>query len=650
MPVHPTRLADTFAAVTTLLVANRGEIARRVFRTAKRLGMRTVAVHSDADSEMPFVREADVAIRIGPAPARDSYLDVKRIVAAARESGADLVHPGYGFLSEDPRLATALAKAGITFVGPPPDVLAALGDKARAKAIAERAGAPLLPDARGEDQRDEAFLAAAQGIGYPVMVKPVAGGGGIGMHLVTEERSLRDALARARRQATAAFGDERVFIERAVARPRHVEVQILADSHGALVAIGERDCSAQRRHQKVIEECPSPAVDDALRARLEQTAIAIAREAGYVNAGTVEFLLDEAGEPFFIEVNARLQVEHPVTEAVYGVDLVEQQLRIAQGERLSLTPTRRGHAFEARVYAEDPGGGFAPSTGQLVHVGWPEGVRVDAGVEQGSVVTRHYDPLLAKVIAHGPDRASALESLARALADTTVLGVRTNLPFLLALVAHEDVRAGRIDTSFIDRELARLAPPDTVVPEEAIALSAVAIIDERVRSADPRDPWSALGTWRSGAARAGLVTVGARALHVAGAGPYTVDGRTIARVEGSGAWTVAGEPAVAARDDATMWIAWGGRAYEIALEPAERGIDALAATEVTAPMPGVVLSVEARDGQRVSRGDLLAVVEAMKMEMRVEAPSAGTVTKVLCAAGQQIERGQRLVEFEPDAA
>ena len=636
--------------MTTLLVANRGEIARRVFRTAKRLGMRTVAVYSDADAGMPFVREADAAIRIGPPPARESYLDVDRIVAAARESGADLVHPGYGFLSEDPRLAEALANAGIRFVGPPPEVLAALGDKARAKAIAQRAGAPLLPDARGEDQRDEAFLAAAKRLGYPVMVKPVAGGGGIGMQQVTEERGLRDALARARRQATAAFGDERVFIERAVPRPRHVEVQILGDSHGALVALGERDCSAQRRHQKVIEECPSPAVDDALRARLEATAIAIAREAGYLNAGTVEFLLDKAGEFFFIEVNARLQVEHPVTEAVYGVDLVEQQLRIALGERLALTPTRRGHAIEARVYAEDPASGFAPSTGRLVHVEWPDGVRVDAGVDEGSVVTVHYDPLLAKVIARGADRASALESLSHALGETTVLGVRTNLPFLRALLAHPDVRAGRIDTGLIDRDLATLAPPQAAAPEEAIAIAATALLDERVRSADPRDPWAALGAWRPGAPTSALVTVGARALRVSGAGPYSVGDLAIGRGERSGRWTVGDEPAIAVRDGSAIWVDWHGHAYEIPLEPPGRGVDALAATDVTAPMPGVVQSVEARDGQRVSRGDLLAILEAMKMELRVEAPRAGTVTKVLCAAGQQVERGQRLVEFEPDAA
>lgn len=636
--------------------------------------MRTVAVYSDADSDLPFVREADVAIRIGPAPARESYLDVERIVAAASESGADLVHPGYGFLAEDPRLAGALAAAGIRFVGPPPHVLASLGDKARAKAIAARAGVPLLEGESGDDQRDDAFIAAAARIGYPVMVKPIAGGGGIGMQLVAEPAALPEALARARRQAGAAFGDERVLLERAIARPRHVEVQILADAHGGVIALGERDCSAQRRHQKVLEECPSPAVDAALRSRLEEAAVAIAREAGYVNAGTVEFLLDASGAFFFIEVNARLQVEHPVTEAVYGIDLVEQQLRIALGERLALgrpseaTPGPRGHAIEARVYAEDPAGSFAPSTGRLVHVEWPIGegtdrrdvpidtgegtdrrdVRIDAGVEHGSLVTRHYDPLLAKVIASGPDRRAALDALASALGATTILGVRTNLPFLRALVAHPEVRAGRVDTGLIDRELARLAPPRGAAPAEALAAAAAGLLAGGRDGADTRDPWAVLAGWRAGSRRTATVTIGEQVAVVTGDGPYEVEGRTVVRGEGAARWTVDGTPVTVARDGGTVWVALAGQTYDLAIEAPERGIDALASSEVLAPMPGVVLSVTARDGQRVSRGELLAVIEAMKMEMRVEAPSAGTVRSVLCVPGQQIERGQRLVEFEPD--
>ena len=401
----------------TVLVANRGEIARRVFRTAKRLGLRTVAVYSDADVGAPYVREADVALRLGPAPAAESYLSSERILGAAREAGADLIHPGYGFLAEDARFARAVIAAGLRFVGPSPEVLAAMGDKAEAKAIAERAGVPVLPGHRGGDQRDETFIAAAARVGYPVMVKPAGGGGGIGMQLVRDEASLREALARARRAATAAFGDERLLLERAVAAPRHVEVQVLGDTHGTVVALGERDCSAQRRHQKLLEETPSPALDQRHREQLRGAAIALARAARYTNAGTVEFIVDERGGFFFIEVNARLQVEHPITEAVHDIDLVEQQLRVTLGKGLSsVTDAPHGCAIEARIYAEDPAAGFLPSTGRLVHVRWPDGVRVDAGVEEGSVVTRHYDPLLAKVVARGNDRAAALGKLARALA------------------------------------------------------------------------------------------------------------------------------------------------------------------------------------------------------------------------------------------
>ncbi|HEV2250863.1 MAG TPA: biotin carboxylase N-terminal domain-containing protein, partial [Candidatus Limnocylindria bacterium] len=384
----------------TVLVANRGEIARRVFRTAKRMGLPTVAVYSDADATAPFVREADRAIRIGPAPARDSYLNIASIVAAARETDARLIHPGYGFLSEQPAFADAVAAAGLMLVGPSPAVLRRLGDKAEAKAAAEAAGVPVLPGYRGADQRDEAFATAAEGIGYPVMLKPAAGGGGIGMQLVARGADLREALARARRTARGAFGDERLILERAIERPRHVEIQILADAHGTVLALGERDCSAQRRHQKVLEECPSPAIAPTLRARMSDAAVALAKAVGYVNAGTCEFIVDANGEFFFLEVNARLQVEHPVTELVWGIDLVEQQLRIAMGERLSIGPKPSGHAIEARLYAEDPASGYLPSTGRIGCLEWPEGVRVDSGIEEGSVVSADYDPLLAKAVGY----------------------------------------------------------------------------------------------------------------------------------------------------------------------------------------------------------------------------------------------------------
>jgi len=637
--------------VTTLLVANRGEIARRIFRTAKRMGMRTVAVYSDADASLPFVREADVAVRLGPAPAIASYLDVERIVAAATETGADLVHPGYGFLAESPQLATAVAARGLRFVGPPPEVLASLGDKAKAKDLARRAGVAVLEGFYGDDQSDDAFAEGAQRVGYPVMVKPVAGGGGIGMHRVREEGTLRDALAKSRRVATASFGDERLLLERLVERPRHIEVQILADTHGNVIALGERDCSTQRRHQKVLEETPAPSLDDKQRKAISEAAVALARQAGYVNAGTVEFAVDEHDAFFFLEVNARLQVEHPVTELVWDIDLVEQQLRIAQGERLLLKePAPRGHAIEVRLYAEDVAAGFLPSTGRLLHLRWPEGIRVDAGYAEANDVTRHYDPLLAKLIAHGPHRKLALAKLEEALARTEVLGVRTNLPFLRSLAAHADVQRGRVDTELVAREFERLVPPTADAPSAAIALAACAVADSAKHSGDP---WSERGAFRIGEPAGTTIVLheGAREHNerVSGAGPYEASGHQIVRDLGEAhAWTIDGEMAAAAFAEGRVWVSVAGRTDEFTTEPPDRSVDAAAASEVVAPMPGVVIGAHAHADQRVRRGDLLFVVEAMKMELRVEAPADGTVKRVLASVGQQVQRGQRLAEFEPE--
>ena len=644
--------------MTVLLVANRGEIARRIFRTARRLGIGTVAAYSDADASLPFVREADVAVRLGPAPARESYLDVERILAAARETGAELVHPGYGFLAESADFASAVAEAGLRFVGPTPATLRALGDKARAKDIAGRAGVPVLPGHSSDDQRDEAFLDAARRIGYPVMVKPVAGGGGIGMQRVRDEAGLRDALAKARRIASASFGSERLMLERLVERPRHVEVQILADTHGGVTALGERDCSAQRRHQKVLEETPAPTLDDRQRKAIAEAAIAVARDAKYLSAGTVEFAVDERGEFFFLEVNARLQVEHPVTELVWDVDIVEQQLRIAQGERLALRePAPRGHAIEARLYAEDVAAGFLPSTGPLLHVRWPEGVRVDAGYEEGNVVTRHYDPLVAKLIAHGPHRKLALAKLDEALASTEVLGLRTNLPFLRALLAHPDVQHGKVDTELLGRDFERLMPSssdagseDAALAEKALALAASAVV-EGSRTAG--DPWSERGAFRLGEAPATTVVLheGSREhiARVSGAGPYLIGGHRAERdTTEAHAWTLDGARAAAAHDGSRIWVGLAGRAYELDAAPPLRASQSLLGSDVAAPMPGVVIGAQARAEQRVRRGDLLFVVEAMKMELRVEAPSDGMVKRVLATVGQQVERGQRLAEFEPE--
>ena len=638
--------------MTVLLVANRGEIARRIFRTARRMGIATVAVYSDADASLPFVREADHAVRLGPAPARESYLDVERIMRAAHETGADLIHPGYGFLAESPALAKAAAAHGLRFVGPPPEVLAALGDKARAKEIAARARVPVLAGHASDDQRDETFIEAARRIGYPVMVKPVGGGGGIGMQRVRDESALRDALAKARRIAASAFGDERLLLERLVERPRHVEVQIIADAHGTIAALGERDCSAQRRHQKVLEETPAPSLVDAQRKALAEAAVAVAQEARYLNAGTVEFAVDDAGDFFFLEVNARLQVEHPVTELVWDVDLVEQQLRVALGERLSLKePAPRGHAIEVRLYAEDVDAGFLPSTGPLLHVRWPDGLRVDAGYEEDDTVTRHYDPMLAKLIAHGPHRKLALAKLDEALAQTEVLGVRTNLPFLRGLLAHEDVQRGRVDTEFIGREYEHLVPSAREATPEAIALAAAAVTDD---GRDENDPWTARGPFRVGAASGSAVVLrdGAHehVVRVGGPGPYRVSDHVAARnSEERHAWTIDGDRAAAAIDETRAWVAVGGRAFELDTAPPERLLDVARAHEVDAPMPGVVIAVHAKAEQRVRRGDLLFALEAMKMELRVEAPADGTVRAVNAAVGQTVARGQRLADFDPDA-
>ena len=638
--------------MTTLLVANRGEIARRIFRTARRMNMRTVAVYSDADANEPFTREADLALRLGPAPAAESYLAIDRVIAAAREAGADLVHPGYGFLAESPPFARAVRDAGMRFVGPTAEVLASLGDKIQAKALARRARVPVLPGYMGDDQRDETFVAAAKEIGYPVMIKPVAGGGGIGMQRVRDPALLRESLAKSRRIASASFGNERLMLEKLVDRPRHIEVQILADTHGQIFALGERDCSTQRRHQKILEETPAPSLEDAQRKELAEAAVAIAREAKYTNAGTAEFIVDDRGRFAFLEVNARLQVEHPVTELVWDIDLVEQQLRIALGERLSLgEPAPRGHAIEVRLYAEDVEGGFLPATGRVAHIRWPEGIRIDAGYEEGSTVTRHYDPLIAKLIAHGPHRKLALAKLCEALAQMEVLGVRTNLRFLRALTAHDGIQKAKSDTGLVKRSFEELVPERAATPEEAYVLAAAAVV---AGARDPRDPWTSLGPWRLGEGYASTVTLREgdveRMVRITGRGPYQLDGHVAVPSQSEPhEWTIDAYPAAAAREGTVCWVALQGETYELETSPRPRSVELTIGSEVAAPMPGVVIAARTKADQKVRRGDLLFVVEAMKMELRVEAPADGTVTRVLASVGQQVERGQRLAEFEPQS-
>jgi acetyl/propionyl-CoA carboxylase alpha subunit len=678
--------------VPTVLVANRGEIAVRVFRTARRLGLRCAAVYSEADFDAPFVRMADAAYCIGPAPAAESYLRAERILEAARALKADLIHPGFGFLSEDAGFGRAVEEAGYAFVGPPPDVLAAMGGKDDAKRIAQAAGVPTLPGYGGEDQDDDALERAAKEIGYPLIVKPAAGGGGKGMAVVRKEDDLPGALASARRVAAGAFGDTKLILERYLPAPRHVEVQVMADAFGNVIHLGERDCSLQRRHQKILEETPSPAVTAELREQLTSAAVALARHVGYRNAGTCEFLVEDGrssggGAPRvfgFIEMNARLQVEHPVTEMVAGLDLVELQLRVAMGEALPLTQddvTPTGHAIEVRLYAEDPDSGFLPQSGRILHLRWPDEARVDSGVDEGAEVTTHYDPMLAKVIVHADDRAAALEELADALAQTEVLGLRTNLPFLRMLAADETVRAGQVTTTWLESAHAGWTSgvDDRAVPEPAVALAGAAEAARILSERGGPDPWSAAGPWRhlepgpthvvvqvpAGADESAGLTPdsprlgGERLVDVRGIGPFRVGDRELVQAdaahepEGTGClrsghgWSVDGTRAAAVAAPGLVHVYWDGQPYELPLGIKPRLVDAEGgAAQLGAPMPGTVIAVKVAAGDGVERGQTLVVVEAMKMELEVKAAADGTVSAVLCSPGESVKKGQPLVALE----
>lgn len=664
----------------TVLVANRGEIARRVIRTLHRLGIRSVAVFSDADAGAPHVREADAAVRIGPAAAARSYLDVDAVVQAAIAAGAQAVHPGYGFLSENVAFARACAAAGIVFIGPGERALEVMGDKIRAKEHVAAHGVPTVPGFSAAEMTDAEIAVAAERSGYPLLVKPSAGGGGKGMQVVRSPGELPDALATARRVALAAFGDDTLLLERLIERPRHIEVQVLADGHGGVVHLGERECTLQRRHQKVIEEAPSPAVDAATRARLGAAACAAAASVDYVGAGTVEFLVaaDRPDEFFFIEMNTRLQVEHPVTELVTGFDLVEQQLRIAAGEPLSFAQDDvrlDGHAIEARVYAESPERGFLPATGEVLAWRPAAGVRTDAAVETGSVVTADYDPMIAKVISHGEDRATALARLDAALADTVVLGLDTNVAFLRTLLADDGVRTGDMDTGLIDRMPAFVAPQPgpTALRAAASFVRAHAEIapsrrdstssaprtwsfGENARSRRSGVVWHELSGWRMGAPPApataafetsdgGVVVTEADAPGpVVGAG---ADPRGALRIGHAAAPGV--ELATAA--DGLLWVHVDG--VTTALRPltrraamerrlaARRREAAASDPELRAPMPGAVVAVHVADGAHVATGDRIVTIEAMKMEHPVLAPHDGVV-RVDVGVGDQVRRDQVL--------
>ncbi len=642
----------------SLLIANRGEIACRIARTAKRMGVRAIAVYSEADQGALHVAAADEAYPIGPARAAESYLDIARILEAAKASGAEAIHPGYGFLSENARFAQACAAAGIVFVGPPVKAMRLMGRKDDAKEAMRKHGIPVVPGYEGGGEAASALLAQAKKLGFPVMIKAVAGGGGRGMRLVAGPRDFEAALEGARREAEAAFGDGAVLIEKAVTRPRHIEVQVFADAHGNAVHLFERDCSLQRRHQKVIEEAPAPHLPQALRAAIAKAAVAAARAVDYTGAGTVEFLLAggklTAESPFyFLEMNTRLQVEHPVTEAVTGLDLVEWQLLIAAGERLPLEQSRitcSGWAVEARLYAEDPAHDFRPSAGGLAAAEWPqgEGVRVDTGMAAGDTVSPHYDTLIAKIIAHGGDRGEALARLARALEETLVAGPRTNLAFLHALIAAKAVRDGRFDTSFIDANLSRLigGGPSPVALEagaEALLAAAARRAETRRRrhAEDGPSPWSSGDDFALGPRREAPVTLlvdgEPRAFQVrweAGAPRASLADDAKAKRAGAAApvrMIEAGEAVIAIENLMQAEIR----------EPAQRrsqlDVDA-AGGILRSPLPGRVAKLYVGEGDHVEKGDRIAVLEAMKMEHVLHAPHAGTVEAVPVAQGQQVEQ------------
>jgi acetyl-CoA/propionyl-CoA carboxylase biotin carboxyl carrier protein len=631
----------------TVLVANRGEIAVRVIRTLRKLGVRSVAVFSDADADARHVREADTAVRIGPAPAAESYLSVERLLEAAARTGAQAVHPGYGFLSENAHFARACAEAGLVFIGPPADAIALMGDKIRAKETVQAAGVPVVPGGR-----DPGLADAARELGAPVLLKPSAGGGGKGMRLVRDLSLLEDEIAAARREARASFGDDTLLVERWIDRPRHIEIQVLADGHGNVVHLGERECSLQRRHQKIIEEAPSVLLDEDTRAAMGEAAVQAARSCGYRGAGTVEFIVP-GGDPsayYFMEMNTRLQVEHPVTELITGLDLVEWQLRVAAGEPLAFAQDDvrlTGHAIEARICAEDPARGFLPSGGTVLKLREPqgEGVRTDSGLTEGTEVGSLYDPMLSKVIAYGPDRATALRRLRAALAETVTLGVQTNAGFLRRLLAHPDVVSGEMDTGLVERAVDDLVV--TGVPEEVYeAAAAVRLHALRPAGEGWTDPFSVPSGWRLG----GTPEPVSFPLRVPGLEPVTHAAQgTHAVAPGEVSVTLDGVRHTFHR--AADWLGRDGDAWQVRdHDPVAASLDRAAhagGDSLTAPMPGTVTVVKVAVGDEVTAGQSLLVVEAMKMEHVIAAPHAGTVTGLDVTPGTTVAMDQVLAVIAP---
>jgi 3-methylcrotonyl-CoA carboxylase alpha subunit len=658
-----------------ILIANRGEIACRVIAAARGMGIRTVAVYSDADQDARHVAIADEARRIGPPAARESYLNMAAILAAARDTGAEAIHPGYGFLSENEDFAAACAKAGIVFIGPTPEAIAAMGDKSAAKRLMEKAGVPLVPGYHGENQ-DPAFLQKEAGkIGYPVLVKASAGGGGKGMRVVTDAKSFPAALESAKREAKASFGDDRVLIEKYLERPRHIEVQVFGDAQGDVVYLFERDCSVQRRHQKVLEEAPAPGLSDKRRREMGEAAVAAAKSIQYTGAGTVEFIAGPDGTFYFMEMNTRLQVEHPVTEMITGLDLVKWQLIVAHGGPLPLKQEQlefRGHAIEARIYAENPAKGFLPSTGTLRHLRTPEErhgtVRVDSGVRQGDAITPHYDPMIAKLVVWGEDRAVALGRMRTALAAYEIVGVSTNIEFLARTVASKAFSSADLDTGLIERNRAELFPADAGASDEDFAAAAFAelLAEEALAAAsakassDPYSPWDRVDGWRLNLGSHHELTFaqGDRVckvqIHFAPDGyRLSVDGREYALAgseeNGSLQVTLGGASfRVSAVRDGADWHLFRGGAHRVLTLQSVQAIpeDDGAAGSLAAPMPGKILQVLVQAGANVAKGAPLVILEAMKMEHTIAAPRDGRVAEIHFKAGEQVNEGAELLRLE----
>ncbi len=663
---------------TKILIANRGEIACRVIKTARRMGIRTVAVYSEADANARHVRLADEAVLLGPAAARESYLVADKIIEACQRTGAQAVHPGYGFLSENEDFAEALTAAGLVFIGPPASAIRAMGSKSEAKKLMGTANVPLTPGYHGDDQRPTLLHAEAEKIGYPVLIKAAAGGGGKGMRLVEKSEDFPDALASCKREALSSFGDDHVLIEKYITKPRHVEIQVFADTLGNCVYLFERDCSVQRRHQKVLEEAPAPGMTDARRREMGEAAVAAAKAVGYVGAGTVEFIANQDGSFFFMEMNTRLQVEHPVTEMITGQDLVEWQLRVAAGQPLPLRQEQleiRGHALEARIYAEDASKGFLPATGKLVRLVPPAesiNVRVDTGVEEGDEITPYYDPMIAKLIVWDETRDGALARMRKALADYRVAGLTTNIDFLSRLVACPAFAKADLDTGLIERQKDFLFPAAQPVPRDALLVATVGELLWEQHAAkqaaqaggDPFSPWHARDGWRMNLSAARtisfkdgetLVDVQVRyrgeRWEIALCGESTVasgkklegdrfaveldDRRLIASV-------------VAVDDKRTVFLQ--GSTYSLLRDDPLHRVDAgdSHGGGLTAPMPGKVVALLAQPGQKVDKGTPLLILEAMKMEHTITAPAAGTLKAFCYAAGEQVSDGAALVEFEGD--